>query len=388
MAQIDSDIYLRNKGLDLGRVMDSYQEGVKLKDIADQRQKQKSIEDAYKAGVVQNPDGTFKQDRGVTLSKIAEFDPKAAMEQEAKWKTSDYEDLTRKRDEVGKFAGFVANVRDQVFKDPSSYSTVLNQAKSMGYDVSMMPQQYGPDAQKMIESYYNNAIGAQKQIENEFRQKELDSRAADRKDAKEERRYLFGVGRQDKLDAKAEKLQDREDQLAVPGFKRTGEVLPRTEEAQKFRKATSVSEQLSSKLNRLKQLVKEKGSYEFGGTGGTEMESLATEIQLLGKSPELYELGVLAGPDLSLLEKITADPASMNSLFTRDSSRLKQIDTQLKSISQKLDSTAKSLGYKKQGTGEIEMLDMVDSKGGKYKVPANQKGEAISSGLSMAVKGG
>lgn len=174
MAQIDSDIYFRNKGLDLGKVMDAYQEGVKLKDIADQRQKQKSIDDAYKAGVVKNPDGTFKQDRGVTLSKIAEFDPRAAMEQEAKWKTSDYEDLTRKRDEVGKFAGFVANVRDQVFKDPSSYPTVINQAKSMGYDVSMMPQQYGPDAQKMIETFYSNAIGAQKQIDNQFNQKELE----------------------------------------------------------------------------------------------------------------------------------------------------------------------------------------------------------------------
>lgn len=172
------------------------------------------------------------------------------------------------------------------------------------------------------------------------------------------------LARQDALNAKAgekadkrqEKLDERELKLAVPGYSRTGEVLPKDEEAVKFRKATAVSEQLVKKLNRMKALVKDKGSFEYGGTAGQEMESLATEIQLLGKSPELYELGVLAGPDLTLLEKITSDPSSLSSLFTRDATRKTQLDSQIKSIEQKLQATSKSLGYAKQGSAPKQQV--------------------------------
>ena len=151
---------------------------------------------------------------------------------------------------------------------------------------------------------------------------------------------------QERADKREEKMSDKELKLAVPGFARTGEVMPSEQEAQKFRKATAVSDQLTKKLDRMKELVKSHGSFEYGGTAGQEMEALATEIQLLGKSPELYELGVLTGPDLTLLEKITSDPTSMSSLFTRDKTRQKQIDTQVESLKQKLQSTSKSLGYK------------------------------------------
>ncbi len=199
---------------------------------------------------------------------------------------------------------------------------------------------------------------------------DIEQQKLNRQDARDERRMLFGDKMNEKQRLLDEKRNDRDLKLAVPGFERTGEVLPKEEEAQKFRKATAVSEQLKTKLNRLRDLVggnpdkgvKGVGSYEYGGTTGTEMESLATEIQLLGKSPELYELGVLAGPDLNLLEKITADPSSLSSMFTSDKSRLKQIDSQLSSISGKLDSTAKSMGYRPAGDGAKPETKVVGGK--------------------------
>lgn len=144
----------------------------------------------------------------------------------------------------------------------------------------------------------------------------------------------------------AQKLEDRDLQLAVPGFERTGEVLPKLEEAQKFRKAVASAEQLKSKLGRLRDLVESHGSYEFGGEGGQEMSALATEIQLLSKNEDMYQLGVLTGPDLGLLRKITGDPESFSSMFTRDKTRLKQIDTQAKSLDDRLAATSKSMGYR------------------------------------------
>lgn len=171
---------------------------------------------------------------------------------------------------------------------------------------------------------------------------------------RQEMRALMGERREEREAIRDEKRNEKELALAVPGFERTGEVLPKAEEAQKLRKATANAEQLQTKLNRLKELVKTAGSYEYGGQAGQEMASLATEIQLLSKSPEMYELGVLTGPDMGLLQKITADPESLDSLFTRDSTRLKQIDTQLKSVADKTDSIAKSMGYRRQGAPASE----------------------------------
>ena len=72
------------------------------------------------------------------------------------------------------------------------------------------------------------------------------------------------------------KIEERDLQLVVPGYERTGEVLPKPEEASKFRKATAVSEQLSSKLNRMNELVNKYGSFERGGQGAGPLDGQAS----------------------------------------------------------------------------------------------------------------
>lgn len=240
-------------------------------------------------------------------------------------------DLDRKLLETGREDAKLAREQD-VNSSESKLAQSLAQKMAPSFDFS-----------KMSAAEINSKIPSLTKVY------DIEQKKLDRQDARDERRMLAGIRQQDRLDAREQKMQDRDLQLAVPGFERTGEVLPRAEEAVKFRKATATADDLSAKLDRMKQLVKDKGSFEYGGNAGQEMEALATEIQLLGKSPELYELGVLTGPDLSLLQKITADPSSMSSLFTRDGTRLQQIDSQLGSINQKLDSTSKSLGYKRAG---------------------------------------
>ena len=223
--------------------------------------------------------------------------------------------------------------------DPNSKES-LNFRKMMESQFPKVAAQYG-------DSWANVSAADQDNI---FKPLQLKETVEARKQAA----ALMAGEKQAKLD---EKRELKNQALAVPGFERTGEVMPKEEEAAKFRKATAVSKQLSAKLDRMKQLVAENGSFEYGGNAGTEMESLATEIQLLGKSPELYELGVLAGPDLNLLQKITADPTSLDSLFTRDSSRQKQLDSQITSIKSKLGTTASSLGYRPAGGQDKTMAD-------------------------------
>lgn len=234
--------------------------------------------------------------------------------------------------------------RDQAIKneniDPMSGRSVAFR-KSIEANFPEIAKAYG-------ENWADVSAADQDRIFEPLKLKEtIDARKAMAEEQRAERRFLAGMKQQDREDIRNDKKQEKLDQLAVPGYERTGEVMQKPEEAMKFRKATATADQLGRKLDRMKQLVAENGSFEWGGQGGQEMESLATEIQLLGKSPELYELGVLAGPDLTLLEKITSDPSSMKSLFTRDSTRQQQLDTQIGSIRDKLDASSKSMGYKK-----------------------------------------
>lgn len=166
---------------------------------------------------------------------------------------------------------------------------------------------------------------------------------------------------QGRADALTEKKVEKEKTLAVPGFSRTGEVTPSIPEAQKIRDAVAFSGDLEKKLKRMGELVDQNGSFEWGGTAGQEMLSLAKEIQLSGKGKQLYELGVLTGPDLGMLESITSDPSSISSLFTKDSTRKQQVNSQLESLKSKLQLSAESLGYKKNPSqddgGQIKVIN-------------------------------
>lgn len=174
MAQIDSSIYLQQQNPDF---LGSFQQGMNLRQMADQRSrekeqyaKQKSIDDAYKAGVVQNPDGTFKQDRGVTLSKIAEFDPRVAMEQDSKWKAEDLstkknqmEEQLKKIELTGQLLG--ASV------DQNSYTNSLMEAKKYGIDTAGLPEQFDP---KLVSNLRARSLSAKEQIDAELKKQSND----------------------------------------------------------------------------------------------------------------------------------------------------------------------------------------------------------------------
>lgn len=156
-----------------------------------------------------------------------------------------------------------------------------------------------------------------------------------------------------------EKKAEKAAQYGVPGLEKSEDITPTLQEVSQLRSTVNTVKELSPKLERLKDLVvgnKEKGieahgPFQMFGDDAAEMQTLAREIQLLAKNKDMYELGVLAGPDLKLLEDITADPSSVSSFFTSTSSRKKQIETQLESLKNKLTHKAESLGYKSKQEG-------------------------------------
>lgn len=354
---VDASIYSQLQAPDfLGNI----QRGLSAKSMMDQQAQQKAqlaeeqtIKDLYKKNTMQAPDGSYQVNSkqlmgdlaqaGVSPEKIMGYQDRFS-QQAAQKQEMDHKQKLERIDTIGRTA--------MSMKDPASYQKGIEYLKAQGIDTQEFPQQYDPRTVEMVTSRALSIKDqlAQQNSERDFglKKTELGIRHAE-----------LAQKRQEESQKLQDKKQEKLAELAVPGYERTGEVMQRPADAQKIRNAVSDAEQLTSKLNRLKELVKSKGTYEYGGEGGAEMSSLATEIQLLAKGPNMYQLGVLTGPDMDLLNKITADPSSMDSFFTWDSTRLKQIETQLKSVKDKVGSITKASGYRKAGGEEFDQ-DVID----------------------------
>jgi hypothetical protein len=328
---LDANIILRGRGVDTGEMFDSAQKGMNLRQLMNQAQQQEAaqaeqaqLQQAVRQNVVMGPDGQKSINHQAVSQQMMGVNPLAAQKYEREQRAAKLAEL--KSDVETKNMLFGAATVE-------TWPQLLEQSRKLG--LSGADKLPATITQPELDKMKMQGLDYAKQIDYAYKKERLGfDKAKQYQDAQIEREKLNAI------------KDEKEAALTVPGYERTGEVKPAPAEAQKFRKATATSEQLLSKLNRMQQLVKDKGSFEYGGNAGQEMESLATEIMLIGKSPELYELGVLTGPDLGLLEKITSDPSSIKSLFTRDSTRKTQLETQIKSIKQKLESTSKSLGYK------------------------------------------
>jgi hypothetical protein len=85
---------------------------------------------------------------------------------------------------------------------------------------------------------------------------------------------------------------------------------------------------------------------------GAEMQSLARQIQLDAKNQDFFALGVLAGPDLDLLESVIPTSSKLSNILMPASSAKAQIDSFKNNLEKKLTDKAASLGYKRAGTLE------------------------------------
>lgn len=160
---------------------------------------------------------------------------------------------------------------------------------------------------------------------NELRRRQIDSNDALRRD-------IFGV-----------KQQEKEDALTVPGFDRDTTVKQQPAEAAKVRDAVGTLDSFQKGMDQYLDLVEKNGNFEYGGKEGGKMESLANGLKLQLK--DLFALGVLAGPDMGLLETQISDPTSLRSLFTRNSTAKSQMQETKRQVVQTALAKLKAKGY-------------------------------------------
>jgi hypothetical protein len=114
---------------------------------------------------------------------------------------------------------------------------------------------------------------------------------------------------------KDEKKQAAADALiAIPGYDHDASIGLKPEVADKLRSAVADTQTLEENVAALAALVRKHGVTGFPGSTKEQMRSLLTDIQLGLKGPAQYELGVLAGPDMALIESVTGDPTKFDAL--------------------------------------------------------------------------
>lgn len=146
---VDNSIYFQQQVPD---ILGNVQKGLSMREMIDQRNlqkdqlaRQKKVDLAYQAGIVQNPDGTSSYDGKRTLSALA----KEGLGKEYIQSSKDLAESEKQQIEAQKAKllsdfDFMARELPNV-KDQASYTSALERLKARGVDVSKEPQQYDPN---------------------------------------------------------------------------------------------------------------------------------------------------------------------------------------------------------------------------------------------------
>jgi hypothetical protein len=140
-----------------------------------------------------------------------------------------------------------------------------------------------------------------------------------------------------------------DDSIEVPGWTRVQNVSSKPEELKQFRARVAKVPRILQKIKEFQQLIKENGVYENTlGKTGQRMAGLSADIMLDLKGPEFKALGVLAGPDVGILEKLVPDTTKMsNQLVSRDGA-IQNLTMLADNLDKDLISAGEVLGFTRQ----------------------------------------
>lgn len=95
----------------------------------------------------------------------------------------------------------------------------------------------------------------------------------------------------------------------IPGIEIT------EDSVKKVKTARPMIEAMRQTAEALRSDYKKYGA-QIAGEQAARYQALAKNLQLMAKSPELYALGVLAGPDVGYLEQVIPDPSSIKATMS------------------------------------------------------------------------
>lgn len=144
--------------------------------------------------------------------------------------------------------------------------------------------------------------------------------------------------------------------LALDGYELDPSFDLKPEVAEKIREAQSQTKLMIKNADEMMALYRKHGNKVLPGKERAQMESLARNLQLLAKGPAGYELGVIAGPDMDLLNSVipvsTSKQATIADFFTGGgdvSETMERLRVFRDQIGSKFDAKVTARGYRRKG---------------------------------------
>lgn len=130
MAMIDSNIYFQQQAPDLAS---SIERGMKMGDMLRQRRQEQAIQDAYKSGIVQNPDGSISMDAPRTMSALMKASPQAAMQYQQENRVQEAAKLKLQKDQQQENLASIGRMAGAALQNPNMWPEIRKEAIAKGY---------------------------------------------------------------------------------------------------------------------------------------------------------------------------------------------------------------------------------------------------------------
>ena len=116
-------------------------------------------------------------------------------------------------------------------------------------------------------------------------------------------------------DTKATKADETEAEQAIPGHTHDPKIKVPPPKVSALRDGIADAATMHGHIAELDALVAKHGLEVLPGPVKTRMEALVRQLGIKAKGPAFAELGVLAGPDLQILDDMIGDPTSWRTVF-------------------------------------------------------------------------
>jgi hypothetical protein len=304
MAPIDHSIYMNRP--DIGA---SFERGMKLSEIAEGKKKrQAEAEEGEKIKQVfasnMNPDGTFKSKE--IQAQLSAINPEKGFEYGSKFAQQEQAGMQNQKLGLEQNLAKIKATGQLALgaKDQASWEAALDQGAKLGLDVSQAPRAYDPN---FVQSLIAKSLTVEQSLQKQLEEQRMASASADRKDAREERRQLFGAQRQDRLDARTDKMEEKMQGLKTPyGLANT------VDDAKQLKEGHEAKRNFDNKLDQMIALRESKGGEVLDREAVARGQQLSKDLLLEYKN--MSKLGVLSAADQDIINAIIPeDPLQFNS---------------------------------------------------------------------------
>jgi len=115
-------------------------------------------------------------------------------------------------------------------------------------------------------------------------------------------------------------------------------------EARKGREMMAAAQTMLDLLGPIKADIRKFGSANWPTERKAKLQGELTNLWLVAKGPALYELGVIAGPDMELIKRAIGDPTGLEALISGGTQTLARLEAMEKTVRLKAQNFVKAQG--------------------------------------------